>query len=137
MDKGCPGLQKVFLVHWIMAGVLGLVMWLIPGRFLLALGWAPIDPIISRLWGAALLALAWASFLAWRARGGACTGALVQIEAAFTVLGAVAVLRHLLIASWPWMVWLLFAVLAAWAVVWIVCLVRCGMGPRSGGQQAA
>ncbi|NLS76909.1 MAG: hypothetical protein GXY76_06580 [Chloroflexi bacterium] len=127
--------RKVFLVHWIMAGILGLVLWVIPGRFLQALGWAPIDPILSRLLGAALLALGWASFLGWRAKAGACTGALIQMELVYTVLGAVAVLRHLLVAHWPWMVWLLFVVLAGWAVAWAWCALwgmrRQGDAPTS------
>ena len=61
-------LKTTFLVHAIFAALGGGILLLIPGRFLLWLGWAPIDPIMSRLFGAALLALAWSSFQGWRAR---------------------------------------------------------------------
>jgi hypothetical protein len=117
-------LKSTFLVHALIAAAGGAVLLLIPGRFLLWLGWAPIDPIMSRLLGAALLALAWSSFQGWRARGWADVATLIQVEAVFTVLACVGLLRHLLFGRWPLMVWLLFAVLAAFAVAWIVFLVR-------------
>ncbi|MGD8462614.1 MAG: hypothetical protein PVI09_01985 [Anaerolineae bacterium] len=117
-------LKTTFLVHALIAAASGAVLLLIPGRFLLWLGWAPIDPIMSRLLGAALLALAWSSFQGWRAREWADVATLVQAEAVFTVLACVGLLRHLLFGRWPLMVWLLFAVFAAFAVAWIVFLVR-------------
>ena len=60
-------------------------MWLIPGRTLTLFGWVGefvqlpgsqvtipgqtfVDPFISRLFGAALLALAFSSFLGWKAK---------------------------------------------------------------------
>ena len=89
-------LKSTFLVHAVFAALGGAVLLLIPGRFLVWLGWAPIDPIISRLFGAALLALAWSSFQGWRAREWGQVAILVQLEAVFTVLACVGLLRHLL-----------------------------------------
>ena len=117
-------LKITFLVHGIVSLLLGALMLLIPGRFLTFLGWAPIDPIISRLLGAALLALAWSSFRGWRAKERAQVVVLIEVEAAFTILGAIGLLRHLLIANYPWMVWLLFAGLAAFAVAWVVAWLK-------------
>ena len=45
---------------------------------------------------------------------------LVELEAVFCVLASAGLLRHLLVAGWPWYVWLLFA----WAIVWIHALVK-------------
>lgn len=117
-------LRGTFLVHAIVAVVMGLLMLLIPGRFLLFVGWAPIDPIISRLLGAALLALAWSSLRGWRASEWAGVAVLVELEAIFTVLACVGLLRHLLFAHWPLMVWLTFAVFLIFAIAWIYFLVR-------------
>jgi hypothetical protein len=50
----------------VVAVTFGLLMLIPPGRPLTLLGWAPIDPMISRLLGAALLALGWSSFLKTR-----------------------------------------------------------------------
>lgn len=117
-------LKTTFLIHGIVSLTLGALMLLIPGRFLMALGWAPIDPIISRLLGAALLALAWSSFRGWRATEWAEVAILVELEAAFCVLACVGLLRHLLIASYPFIVWLDFAVFLVFAIAWVFFLVR-------------
>ena len=117
-------LKITFLVHGIVSLLLGTLMLLIPGRFLTFLGWAPIDPIISRLLGAALLALAWSSFRGWRATEWAEVAILVELEAAFCVLACVGLLRHLIIAYYPLIVWLDFAVFAVFAIAWIFFLVR-------------
>ena len=50
------GLRTAFLVHAVLTLILGLLLFLIPGRFLLLLGWHPIDAVASRLFGAVLLA---------------------------------------------------------------------------------
>jgi hypothetical protein len=117
-------LRITFLIHAIVAVVLGALMLLIPGRFLQAAGWAPIDPIISRLLGAALLALAWGSFRGWRASEWAEVAILVEVEAAFTVLACVGFLRHLLFANYPIIVWLDFALFLVFAVAWCYFLIR-------------
>ena len=117
-------LKIVFLVHMVVAAVLGALLLAMPGRFLGWLGWAPVDPLLSRVLGAALLALAWSSFRGWRAQERAQVAVLLEMEALFTVLGCVGLLRHLLIANYPWMVWTLLAVLAAFAVAWIVALFK-------------
>jgi O-antigen/teichoic acid export membrane protein len=117
-------LKIVFLVHMVVAVVLGALFLIIPGRFLSWLGWAPVDPLLTRVLGAALLALGWGSFRGWRAQERAQVAVLIEVEAAFTILGAVGLLRHLLIAHYPWMVWLLFAGLAAFAVAWVVAWVK-------------
>ena len=117
-------LKITFLIHAVVAIVVGLPMLLAPGRLLLSLGWAPIDPIISRLRGAALLALAWSSFRGWRSAAWAQVALVVEMEAAFTVLSCVGLLRHLLFASYPATVWILFAISASFAIVWITLTVK-------------
>jgi hypothetical protein len=117
-------LKTTFTVHAVVSTIVGALLLLIPGRVLQALGWAPIDPLISRLLGAALLALAWGSFRGARATTRSEVAVLLEMEAAFTVLGCVGWLRHLLFARWPFVVWAFFALLLAFAVAWIVFLVR-------------
>ena len=126
--------RTTFLAHLINAGVLGAIMLAAPGRLLSLLGWTPIDPVISRLLGAATLALAWTSFRAWRMIAGAegtamaatdeaQIGMLVQMEAMYTLLACVGLLRHLTQGRWPWYAWLLFADYALFAIAWIGCAV--------------
>ena len=120
-------LKTTFIVHAIVALLFGLPLFIIPGELLKALGWVPIDPLISRLLGAALLALAWSSFRA------ASLGdklpkpgqkLLVELEAVFCTLGAIGLLRHTLIAYFSWIVWLPVVLLILFAAVWVYFWVK-------------
>ena len=59
-------LNVVLLVHLVVSVLLGALLLIVPGRLLGAVGWAPIDPLISRILGAALLAMAWGDWRVWR-----------------------------------------------------------------------
>jgi hypothetical protein len=120
MSKATKATCRAFALVSVLAGLLLL---LIPGRLLTALGWAPIDPLLSRLLGAALLGLAWGAIRCARA-GAKGASIYMEVAAAFCGLGCVGLLRHLLFARWPVVVWALFCVLAAFAAAWIVLLVR-------------
>jgi hypothetical protein len=116
-------LKVLFLVHAVVGVLFGAPLLLIPGRLLGWFGWAPVEPILDRILGAALLALAWSSFRGWRASEKAQVAFLVEMEVAFTVLGCIGIVRHLLIAHYPAVVWIVFAILAAFAIAWIISLV--------------
>lgn len=118
------GLRTTFLVHAIVAVVSGLLMWLIPGRFLELVAWNRFDPIASRLYGAALLGVAWSSFRGWRASEWSQVSILVEMEVALTVLSCVALLNHVVRGGFPTFGWLLLAVFAGFAVAWIYFLWR-------------
>jgi hypothetical protein len=115
-------LKVTFLIHMIVAAVVGVLLLVIPGRFLGWFGWAPIDPLLSRVLGAAFLALAWGSFRGWRSTEWGQLTILVEVEAAFSVLACIGLLRHLLFARWPAGVWALFAGLALFSAAWIAAL---------------
>lgn len=130
--------KLTFLIHALVGVLLGLPLFIIPGRFLYWVGWNAMlefvarqnnDPFITRVLGAALLALAWSSFRGWRTSDKAQATVLVEMEIVFTVLGSVGLLRHLL---WPWRLfswhaasgWIALAILVLFAVAWIVSLVK-------------
>lgn len=117
-------LRIVFAVHMVVFAVLGVLLLALPGHFLGWLGWAPIDPLLSRVLGAAFLALAWGSFRGWRASEREQVALLIELEVVFSVLACVGLLRHLLFANYPAMVWILFAGLAAFGLAWVVALLR-------------
>lgn len=117
-------LRITFLVHAIVGVLLGLPLLAAPGRWLTLLNWAPIDPLASRMLGAAILALAWGSLRAYRAEEWSEVELLVEVEAAFTTLASVGLLRHLLVGSWPWVPWAIFAITAVFAIAWIYQLIK-------------
>jgi hypothetical protein len=134
-------LRITFLVHGIISAILGAAMWLIPGRILSLLGWVDefvqlpgsdlsipgqtfVDPFITRLLGAALLALALSSFLGWRATRWEQVAIVVQQETALCVLGVLAFfyvlargLRPMPLIGWGVMI-LLAAFTMAWGIAW-------------------
>lgn len=117
-------LKYTFLIHAIVALVYGALMLVVPGRFLGLFGWIPIDPLISRLLGAAMLAMAWSSFRGWQATERAQVNILIEMEVVFTVLGCLGLIRHLVLGGYPYYVWLNFAVLLVFAIVWIYHLLK-------------
>jgi hypothetical protein len=93
---------------------------LMPGRFLGMVYWAPVDPHISRILGAALLAMAW---LAWRMvrttdKDLVSTG--TEVFFILTFLSSVGLLRHLLVASYPLVVWILTIAMLLFALYWAI-----------------
>ena len=93
-----------FGVHWIVALLLGLPLLIAPGRFFDLIEWAPTRPeavaalpLVSRMFGAVLIGLAWGSFRSWRASTWEQVAFIVELEIIFTVLAAAGLLlfgRH-------------------------------------------
>jgi len=139
-------LRNTFLVHTIVSAILGLALFVSPGRVLVWLGWireelevtAPgttvnlpgsfmVDPVMTRVLGAALLALAFASFLGWRAKQRQEVSILVQLELVFCVLALFAFLFRIVtpaIDPLPVIGWALIIILLAFAVSWGLALRR-------------
>lgn len=127
LDEGGTPVSKTlkftFLVHAIISVVLGAILLALPGRSLQWLGWAPIDPIMGRMVGAAFLALAWGDFRGWRGLTMSEVAVLVEVQLVFAALAGVGLLRHLLTGGWPAIVWILFAGFALFAVAWLLALL--------------
>ena len=136
-------LRVTFLIHMIVALVLGAALWIIPGRTLTILGWVPeqvylpqsdvsipgtsfVDGILIRVLGAALLAIGYASFLGWRTSRHEQVNLLIQEEFVFCVLGTVAFLVGIFTFGRPVPVigWVLTAILVIFSVVWGLALRR-------------
>lgn len=113
----------ILYIFGILCLVTGCLLLVIPGRFLGFFGWAPVDPLLTRVFGAALLGMMWGCWRVVRSREVKTATTLAEIFFVFTILGSVGLLRHLLIAYYPFMVWFLWAVLLIlgllWAVIWL------------------
>jgi uncharacterized membrane protein YkvA (DUF1232 family) len=116
--------KYTFLIHAVIAALFGIPMLIIPGEFLPLFGWTDevIDPLVSRVLGAAIIAMAWSSYRGWRASDWEQVNIVVEAEAMFAVLAAIGILRHLIGYSWPAGVWLIFVLFVVFAIAWIVAL---------------
>ena len=117
-------LKPALVIHMILSVILGVLLLVIPGRFLGWLGWAPIDPIISRVLGAALLALSWGDLRVWRRSTKAEARLFVEVQLGFAALAAIGVLRHLVVGGqWLAIVWIVFGGFGLFALIWLGVLV--------------
>jgi hypothetical protein len=114
-------IQKFFCyLFGVLCLVFGAGLLLVPGRFLGMVYWAPVDPHLSRILGAALLAMAW---LAWRMVRSAESGLFsvgTEVFFIFTFLSSVGLLRHLLVAYYPMVVWILTIMMLLFALYWAI-----------------
>jgi hypothetical protein len=111
-------LRSTFLVHLIIGPLLGIFLILIPGRTLTWLGWVDesvqfpdsqiivpgtffVDGTITRLLAAALLALAFSSYLGWRASTWNQVALIVQVELVYFLLGSVVFIAALFTLQRP------------------------------------
>jgi hypothetical protein len=132
------GLKILFLVHAIVSALLGLGLWLVPGRFLTLIGWVPawvtvldtdlqvpgttfVDAFITRLLGTALLALAYSSFRGWRLSQWSEVAQVVQLEIVFCVLGFLSLILSLYQTSLDvaTVAYVFLFLLAGFAVAWL------------------
>ena len=113
-----PMLKFFCYLFGVLCLIFGAGLLLVPGRLLGMVYWAPVDPHISRILGAALLAMAW---LAWRMVRTTENGLVVvgtEVFFIFTFLSSVGLLRHVLVAYYPLVVWILTIVMLLFAVYW-------------------
>jgi hypothetical protein len=132
------GLKTVFLIHAIVALLFGIVAFVRPVYWVTWFAWTRFDPVMTRGYGAALLALAVASWLGYRAAAWSEVRIIVQMEIAFTVLSTVGGLWALLFRHGPAFLWVGIVLWVAFAIAWIVCYARAtSRTAREAGSQPA
>ena len=118
------GLKITFLIHAIVALVFGVVLYLQPGLWATMTKWTPFDGTMTRIYGAALLALAVSSWFGYRAARWDEVRILVLMEIALTVLSTVGGLWGLLFRGAPAFGWVSVVIWVVFAVAWIYFYVN-------------
>ncbi len=113
------GLRITFLIHAIVALIFGIVMYLQPALWANLVNWTPFDRHVTRLYGAALLALAVGSWFGYRAAHWEEVRILLLLEIAFTVLSTIAGLWIVLFSAGPIFAWIAIAIWVIFAAAWI------------------
>ena len=118
------GLKITFLVHAVVAFVFGIVCYLRPVILVTLALWPRLDANMTRTYGAALLAIAISSWLAYRATRWEEVRILVQMEIGYTVLSTVGGLWGLLFRGAPPFGWVPVVLWVAFAAAWIYFYVK-------------
>jgi hypothetical protein len=113
-------LKITLIAHIVLAVLFGLPLLAMPGRFLGWFGWAPIDPLISRMLGAAMLGLGWLDFRTLRLNSRSAAQPLIEAGIAFCGLAAAGMLWNMRASSWPWIVWSVVGLYIGMTVLWVV-----------------
>jgi hypothetical protein len=113
------GLKITFLIHAIVALVFGIMLYLRPASWAMLVNWTPFDGDMTRIYGAALLALAVGSWYGYRAKQWEEVRILVLMEITLTVLSAIGELWGLLFRYTPAFAWVAVVIWVAFAVAWI------------------
>ena len=127
MEKQMPyGLKITFLVHFIVALILGLVYLLIPDVYASLTAFPVQEPAMSltRILGAAILGFATSSWFAYRETLWERVKIVVQMEIVWAILGVLAIAWGLIFAGFPAIHWMNVAILLAFAIAFIIFYSR-------------
>lgn len=111
------GLRTWFVIHFAVDIIFAVPLLLVPDWILPLFGWSAVDPITSRLVGAALLGIGGASLLE-RNAGREVFRAMLGLKIIWATAAILAIALGIL-AGGPATAWLFFAIFVVFQAVWI------------------
>ena len=116
----------LFAVHTVVALLFGLPLFITPRNTLNFFDWTPQDPIMSRLLGVALIALAVASARSFKSGDKSLTKTVLEMDLTFCVLGAIGFARYAFFSSrsYPFIFWFLFGLLIVFSIAWAIAYFK-------------
>lgn len=118
--KISSGLKTLFLVHFILGLIFGLLDLLVPETFFGLLGWPINEPAGFQLTGAAILGFAAGSWFCYRATTWDQVRNVVLTELVWPPLGALVTLWGLISGAFPTAAWINFVILAGFAIAFYI-----------------
>ena len=112
------GLQLTFLAHAVVALGFALPWLLVPAGWASLVHWEPFDPAVTRLSGAMVMALAFSSWLAYRALTWEAVRIKTQLEVALTSFGALTGLYEVVLGGAPAFMWAPSVLLGMFAIAY-------------------
>ena len=110
-------LRRWFVLHFIADMFFAIPLLLIPDQFLSLLSWETIDPLASRLVGAALMGIGFGAFVS-RNAGLSAYLAMLNMKIIWSLTAVLGILASL-ISGGPIFGWLVVIIFAAFAVIWL------------------
>jgi hypothetical protein len=117
--KVSSGLRTLFLVHFIIGGIFGLIYLLIPEIWGGLIGWPVQEVLPYRLIGAAVLGYAASSWWCYKTMEWEKVKIVVQMEMVWPTLGALVMLYGLILGGLPAVGWLNAIILGGFAIAFI------------------
>lgn len=117
-----PSLRTWFRVHFVLDVACAIPLLFFPGRALGLLGWTTVDPVASRLCGAALLGIGTASLMVHR-HGVAGYRALLGLKVVWSLAAVFAVLAGIGDGA-PQAAWAFLSIFIVFAGVWTSYAIR-------------
>jgi hypothetical protein len=124
MTKISTGLRTLFLVHFIVGLIFGLIYLFIPVTFMGWLNWPATDAFPYRVIGAAVLAFTASSWYCYQAAEWERVKIVVIAEIAWTALNVLVGLYGLLFASVPAAEWINVIIMAGFAAAFAYFYAR-------------
>ena len=120
-------LRTWFVVHFCVDMLTGVPLLVAPVAFLSALGWTTVDPLATRLVGAALMGIGIESYLGRNAGAEALRG-MLNLKIIWSGTAVLGLAATVVAGDGPWTVWLVVAIFAAFNVLWIRYRLRLRTG---------
>jgi hypothetical protein len=114
-------LKILFLVHFFVSIIIGLVFLLFVESFTALIQWPNVDPVAGRLLGASVLGYSTSSLLAWRETEWMKVKLIVQIEIVWCAIGAIVLLVCVFnpIFALPFFTWVFIVLLLFFVIVFV------------------
>ncbi len=114
-------LTAIFLTLCILIGA---PLLLAPGWFLGLFAWAPVDPLISRVLGAAMLGMGWGAWQLLKKLEAAQGKTIIEMFLIFTMLSGVGWLRNLAGSHWWPGIWAIMVIFFIFGLAWLTVRIR-------------
>jgi hypothetical protein len=114
-------LKILFLIHFFVSIIIGLVFLIFVESFTALIGWPNTDPVAGRLLGASLLGYSTSSLLAWRETEWLKVKLIVQMEIVFCAVGSIVLLICVFIPTFalPFFTWVFIVLLLFFLIVFV------------------
>jgi hypothetical protein len=107
-----------FVIHFAVDVLFAIPLFLAPVLFLTLFGWETVDPLATRMVGAALMAIGVESLLSWRANAAIYRG-MLNLKIIWSACVVLGILLTMLINGGPLFGWIVLAIFLVFNQIWL------------------